>query len=117
MLYAPNLDFVLQIGNGFLTLQKNQSKHTQSNLTLYNMQEWLGTIATSAPLMQKGFIAWKFITPESFDLYHLRNNESIRNEPQELYFNLENGIIAQYNPINAKMFCFTSKQNAKQDWN
>lgn len=117
MLYTPNLNFVLQISNGFLTLQKNQSKHTQSNLTLYNMQEWLGTIATPSPLMQKGFIAWKFITPQSFDLYYLRNNESIRNEPQELYFNLENGIIAQYNPINAKMFCLTSKQNTKQDWN
>lgn len=117
MLYTPDLRFVLQINNGFLTLQKNPSKGTQSNLILYNMQEWLNTIATPAPLMQKGFIAWRFFTPQGFDLYYLRNDESIKNNPQELYFNLENGIIAQYDSATAKMFCLTSKQNAKQDWN
>lgn len=117
MLYTPDLRFIVQMSNGFLTLQKSQSKGTQSNLTLHNMQEWLNTIATPAPLMQRGFIAWKFIATQGFDLYYLRNNESIKNAPQELYFNLENGSIAQYEPSNAKMFCLTSKQNAKQDWN
>ncbi|TLD87129.1 DUF1561 family protein [Helicobacter sp. MIT 03-1614] len=117
MLYTPDLRFVVRIANGFLTLQKSQSKGVQSNLILHNMQEWLDTIATPAPLMQKGFIAWKFISPQGFDVYYLRNNESIKNDPQELYFNLENGIIAQYDSASAKMFCLTSKQNAKQDWN
>lgn len=40
MLYTPDLRFVVQMSNGFLTLQKSQSKGTQSNLILYNMQDW-----------------------------------------------------------------------------
>ncbi|MGI0406391.1 DUF1561 family protein [Helicobacter himalayensis] len=117
MLYTPDLRFVVQISNGFLTLEKSQSKGAESHFTLHNMQEWLNTIATPAPLMQKSFIAWKFITPQSFDVYYLRNDESIKDKPQDLYFNLENGIIAQYEPSNAKMSCLTSKQKAKESWN
>lgn len=116
ILYTPDLNFMIQISNGFLTLQKSQS-NIESNLTLHNMQEWLDTIATPASLMQKGFIAWGFNTPQGFDLYYLKNNESIKNTVQELYFNLENGYIAQYSPANGHMLCLTSKQNAKQDWN
>lgn len=118
VLYSPDFSFILELTNGFLTLQKNKnSRNKMPNLALYNMQEWLDTIATPPNLAQSGFIAWNFTTPEGFDLYYLTNNKSIKDEVQELYFNLENGYIAQYNRANADMLCLTSKQTAKQDWN
>lgn len=116
--YTPNSSFALTLTNGFLAFQKTQnSKNNKSYFTPYNMQEWLNTIAIPVNLSQSGFIAWNFTTPYGFDLYYLKNNESIKNTIQELYFNLENGYIAQYSPANGYMLCLTSKQNAEQDWN
>lgn len=117
MLYTPDLRFVVQISNGFLTLEKSQSQYTESHFTLHNMQQWLDTIATPPALSQKSFIAWSFITQEGFDLYYLYNDASIKDTPQDLYFNPENGYIAQYNPANAEMLCLTSTQTKNQDWN
>ncbi|WP_181881887.1 DUF1561 family protein [Helicobacter sp. MIT 14-3879] len=117
-LYSPDSSFMVGLTNGFLTLQKTQNSHNKiPNLVLYNMQEWLDTIATPANLAQSGFIAWNFNTPQEFDLYYLTNNESIKNDVQELHFNLENGYIAQYNPANADMLCLTSQQTTQQSWN
>lgn len=117
-LYNPDFSFVVELTNGFLTLQNNQNSRDKTpNLVLYKMQEWLDTIAMPANLAQSGFIAWNFITSQGFDLYYLTNNESIKDKVQDLYFNLENGYIAQYNPANADMLCLTSKQTAQQSWN
>lgn len=118
VLYSADSSFMVGLIDGFLTLQENQNAHTKiPNLVLYDMQEWLNTIATPANLAQSGFIAWSFNTPQGFDLYYLTNNQSIKDEVQELYFNLENGYIAQYNPANADMLCLTSKQTTRQSWN
>ncbi|MBX7490750.1 DUF1561 family protein [Helicobacter turcicus] len=129
--YSPNLEFIAELKNGYLTLESNSLKDmhgTQKNNTttqakpsptyaLHSMQQWLDTIATPPTLSQKSFIAWSFITAEGFDLYYIRNDLSIKDEPQDLYFNPENGYIAQYNPANAQMLCLTSTQNKNQDWN
>ncbi|MCX2683451.1 DUF1561 family protein [Campylobacter sp. MIT 21-1685] len=115
-LYTPHLDYMLELKNGILILQKVKNKQKPS-YTLYQMQDWLRDIATPPSLVQKSFIAWSFITERGFDLYYMRNNESIKDEPLYLYFNYENGYIAQYNTSNAQMLCLNSTQTRSQDWN
>ena len=87
------------------------------NHALSGMQAWLSTIATPAGISTSTFIAWTFFTPESFDMYYLTNDRSIKNDLQELIYNPETKQIGVFDTQGARLVCMTSQQTKAQDWN
>ena len=87
------------------------------NHALSGMQAWLSTIATPAGISTSTFIAWTFFTPESFDMYYLTNDRSIKNDLQELIYNPETKQIGLFDPQGARLVCMTSQQTKSQEWN
>lgn len=123
--------FVLKDNAFFTTDLKLRVKHTQNgsliavnaddktalNHTLYNMQDWVNTIATPAGINISTFLAWNFTTSSGFDIYYLRNDESVKDEPTDLIYNTQTKQIAQFNPQNLSFVCLNSTQNKNEDWN
>ncbi|WP_343353760.1 DUF1561 family protein [Helicobacter mastomyrinus] len=114
-IYTPDMNYQLHLSNNILSFEKPTS--TKPKVILHHMQEWSDTIATPPPLNLKSFMAWSFISSGEFDLYYITNDESIKNDPQDLYFNVENNTIALYHPENGKLTCLTSLQTTSQAWN
>lgn len=101
--------------DGFLVLSPDKKAN---NHALSGMQEWVNTKATPVNLNISTFLAWDFATEVgTFETYYLRNDESVKNTPITLIYNLVSGQIMQYNQSNGTHICLTSNQSRGQDWN
>lgn len=131
VLNDPKQRFVLKDNAFFTPDLKLQVKHTPNytliaasannkkalNHTLYTMQDWVDTIATPAGINISTFIGWNFTTPSGFDIYYLRNNESIKSSPTDFIYSPQTKQIAQFNPNDASFVCLHSTQSKNEEWN
>lgn len=110
--YAQHSNLSLQDKDGFVILSENK----QATHILHNMQDWLNTVARPFDLNIISFIGWSFITRESFDMYYLTDDKSVKNEPINLIFNTQSGQIAKYDKTKSKMLCLASTQTMNKAW-
>lgn len=102
--------------------QASISKDSKAN---YNhtldpsMHEWINTIATPGNMSIKTLIAWDYNSEGVKKRYYLKNNQSV-NFHSPLYYNPQNGHIAQYSPKNGYLYCMRSQIGAYRwswvDW-
>lgn len=98
-------------------ISKNPKDYYDHTIDMSNMQEWINTIATPGTITMHTPIGWTFVSPTKFGIYYLQNNASYADEIKELYYNPDNGHIAQYYPESGTMSCLTSYHSKRQDWN
>ncbi|ALE03658.1 DUF1561 family protein [Bartonella ancashensis] len=99
----------------------SKDKDNYYNHTLASqMQSWTTRVAPPGNISSKTFMGWPFvnISPPSFQFYYIQNNSSSLSEvPLPLYYNPENGHIAQYDPVYGTFSCIRSKQSSSDNWN
>ncbi|WP_143428342.1 DUF1561 family protein, partial [Helicobacter sp. 13S00477-4] len=81
-----------------------------------SMQAWSNTIATPGNISFKTPLSWTFIDPTQWGVYYIQNNKSTLDEVINLYYNPENGHIAQFYPSDGSLYCMTSNHNSKDNW-
>ncbi|PAF41191.1 DUF1561 family protein [Helicobacter sp. 11S03491-1] len=82
-----------------------------------SMQSWINTVATPGNISLKTPLAWTFKDSRQWGVYYIQDNYSTLDQIVNLYYNPENGHIAQYYPGNNTLFCMTSNNTSSQDWN
>lgn len=88
------------------------NKHTLDS----SMQDWQNTLATPPTLSIVMSLAWDLMTTEGNQRYFLQNDTSEKNT-MPLYYNLESGHIAQYNPLVPELNCLYSHlDSTKDEW-
>ncbi|MCR8646673.1 hypothetical protein BEN43_03290 [Leptospira interrogans serovar Bataviae] len=80
-----------------------------------SMNDWVNTIATPGNISIQTSIAWNLQTTEGQERYFIRWGGSDKNTTP-LYYNPENGHLAQYNPISGSLYCMYSQVGGNQ-WN
>lgn len=80
-----------------------------------SMREWINTIATPGNMSIKTFIAWDYNSEGVKKRYYLKKNHSV-NFYSPLYYNPQNGHIAQYNSKNGFLYCMRSQMGTHK-WN
>ncbi|ABM45220.1 hypothetical protein H704_01065 [Bartonella bacilliformis Peru38] len=115
--YTADKKFRVKDYNWYAYISKDKSAYYDHTLTP-QMDSWIKRIVTPVNLSFKTSIAWLFINvyPPVFQLYYLQNNSSSLSETP-LYYNPENGHIAQYYPNSGYLYCMASKQSLSQNWN
>ena len=101
----------------FAYISKNSKDYYDHVIDTQSMKPWIDTIATPPTLAFKTFVGWSYIDPPKFSMYYLQNNASYSDDMKELYYNADNGHIAQYYPDTGAMYCITSMHGKKQEWN
>ncbi|PAF52405.1 hypothetical protein BKH44_02445 [Helicobacter sp. 13S00477-4] len=86
------------------------SKDNYNHTLDVSMKEWLNTIATPGNLTIQTSLGWDLDS----DRYFIKNNSSSKNTT-DLYYNVENGHIAQYNIISGNLYCMAS-DIGKNNW-
>lgn len=114
-LYTADNTFKVQHYKWYATISKNREGFYNHTLVA-SMNTWINTIAQPPNLSIQTSLAWPFITSFGWTLYYIQNNASYL-KPETLYYNPENGHIAQYNPSSGKLFCMYSQMSDSQDWN
>lgn len=99
-------------------ISKKTSDYFDHDVRVNDMKIWLNTIAHPGTLSFKTFLGWSFVshTPPQFAVYYIQNNESFKDDVKELFYNPENGHLAQFDPGSGKLYCMTSKHSRKNDW-
>ncbi|MGQ2816743.1 DUF1561 domain-containing protein [Leptospira interrogans] len=80
-----------------------------------SMNDWIKTIATPGNISIQTSIAWNLQTTEGQERYFIRWGGSDKNTTP-LYYNPENGHLAQYDPISGSLYCMYSQVGGNQ-WN
>ncbi|EMF74407.1 DUF1561 domain-containing protein [Leptospira interrogans] len=80
-----------------------------------SMNDWVNTIATPGNISIQTSIAWDLQTTEGQERYFIRWGSSNKNTTP-LYYNPENGHLAQYDPISGSLYCMYSQVDNYQ-WN
>ncbi|ASP41605.1 hypothetical protein AMR47_06145 [Leptospira interrogans] len=80
-----------------------------------SMNDWVNTIATPGNISIQTSIAWDLQTTEGQERYFIRWGGSDKNTTP-LYYNPENGHLAQYDPISGSLYCMYSQVDNYQ-WN
>ncbi|QHH70335.1 DUF1561 domain-containing protein [Leptospira interrogans] len=80
-----------------------------------SMNDWVNTIATPGNISIQTSIAWDLQTTEGQERYFIRWGGSDKNTTP-LYYNPENGHLAQYDPISGSLYCMYSQVGGNQ-WN
>ena len=101
----------------YAILSKNSKDYYDHKIDTKKMQNWINTIATPGTISFKTFIGWTFIDTYGWAVYYLQNNASYADDIAELYYNPENGHIAQYYYQSGDLYCINSKQSERDDWN
>ncbi|WP_434035191.1 DUF1561 family protein [Bartonella bacilliformis] len=100
-------------------ISKNEKDYYDHHLT-FEMNHWTQTISPPGNLSSKTFVAWLYVNtyPPVFSLYYLQNDSSsLSTTPLPLYYNPENGHIAQYYTASGDFYCMVSQQSSSDDWN
>ncbi|PAF43467.1 hypothetical protein BKH45_01790 [Helicobacter sp. 11S03491-1] len=80
-----------------------------------SMKEWLATIATPGNISIRTSIGWNFVESSKMERYYIGNNRSWDSYVW-LYYNPDNGHIAQYDGVSGSLYCMKSQINT-YDWN
>lgn len=115
-LYTADGRFRVKDYKWYAYISKTSSDYYDHTLDS-SMQTWINTVATPGNISLKTPLAWKIIDRTKLGMYYIQNNQSSAGEIINLYYNPENGHIAQYYPGSADLFCMSSNITASQDWN
>ncbi|ENO70444.1 PF07598 family protein [Leptospira interrogans serovar Valbuzzi str. Valbuzzi] len=80
-----------------------------------SMNDWVNTIATPGNISIQTSIAWDLQTTEGQERYFIHWGGPDKNTTP-LYYNPENGHLAQYDPISGSLYCMYSQVGGNQ-WN
>ncbi|MFT4321406.1 DUF1561 family protein, partial [Bartonella bacilliformis] len=100
-------------------ISKNEKDYYDHKLA-FEMAAWVQTISPPGNLSSKTFVAWLYVNtyPPVFALYYLQNDSSsLSTTPLPLYYNPENGHIAQYYNASGDFYCMVSQQSPSDNWN
>ncbi|ALE02911.1 DUF1561 family protein [Bartonella ancashensis] len=117
--FTANGQFRVKDIKWYAYISKDQSVYYDHRLTS-QMKSWTTTIAPPGNISFKTFVGWPYINvyPPAFQFYYLQNNSSSTSaSPLPLYYNPENGHIAQYNSAYGTFSCMRSKQSLSENWN
>ena len=116
--YSADGKFRITHYKWYATISKNLSGFYQHTIN-GSMKSWIDTIAQPMNLSLQTFLGWVYIGRGVWGVYYMRNNASYTGPGAQLnlYYNPENGHIAQYYPESGELYCMTSKANKSQDWN
>ncbi|PAF47089.1 hypothetical protein BKH46_05060 [Helicobacter sp. 12S02634-8] len=114
--YAANGKFRLKHYKWYAYISKNPSDYYDHTLDS-SMATWIKTIATPGNISSVTSLGWLFAqTGAAPQTYYIQNNKSTTT-PTDLYYNPENGHIAQYYPNSGSLYCMQSNTTPSQDWN
>ncbi|MDE7174377.1 MAG: DUF1561 domain-containing protein, partial [Helicobacter sp.] len=82
--------------------------HFQTHTLDSSMRQWQNTLATPPTLSIVMYLGWDLNTRDGNQRYFLQNNLSDKST-MPLYYNLESGHIAQYNPLVPELECLYSR--------
>lgn len=118
-LHTANGKFRVKDYEWYAIISKKPSDHYDHDLKVDAMKTWIDTIAIPGSIATKTFVGWTFVsqTPPQFAVYYLQNDQSFKDDVKQLFYNPENGHIAQFDYANGLMYCMTSKQAKGKDWN
>ncbi|EYS92479.1 hypothetical protein X471_00164 [Bartonella bacilliformis str. Heidi Mejia] len=117
--YTADEKFRVKDTHWYAYISKNKQASYDHKLTL-EMKDWSSTVSPPGNISFKTYVAWLYVSvyPPLFALYYLQNDSSsISTTPLPLYYNPENGHIAQYYDSYGSFYCMASKQTTSQDWN
>lgn len=114
-IYTADGRFRVQDYKWYAVLAKDNGSVYKHSLTS-NMGPWINTIAQPGNISLQTFVGWVFVSPYSWSLYYFKDQISSK-EREYMYYNPENGHIAQYNPSDGSLSCMYSKQTGSQNWN
>lgn len=117
--YTADGRFKIKDSNWYAFISKNAGDYYDHSLDMGAMKTWLDTIATPGSIAIRTFVGWSFIAyaPPQFAIYYLQNNESYRDDIKQLFYNPDNGHIAQFDYVNGRLYCMTSRQGKGDEWN
>ncbi|WP_017850947.1 DUF1561 domain-containing protein [Leptospira interrogans] len=90
---------------------KDNYNHTLDS----SMDDWVQTIATPGNISLNTSIAWDLSSSWGNERYFVRWGGSDKNTTP-LYYNPENGHLAQYDPVSGSLYCMYSKIDS-YNWN
>lgn len=108
--------FKLKHYHWYIYISKNPSDYYDHSLDS-SMKKWANTIATPGNISSQTILSWLFLGSSEWGVYYLENNRSSVDEATSLYYNPENGHIAQYYPKDGSLYCMTSNTTDGQNWN
>ncbi|MDU7692754.1 MAG: DUF1561 family protein [Helicobacter sp.] len=114
-IYTADSKFRIKDYGWYAYISKNKDDYY--NHTLSGMDTWVKTIARPGTLTIKTFIGWSFVDRFQWAVYYLQNNRSFADSINWLYYNPENGHIAQYYQNTGYLYCMSSNAKKGQDWN
>ncbi|KEG20559.1 hypothetical protein H704_00806 [Bartonella bacilliformis Peru38] len=96
------------------------SKASYDHQLTFEMKDWSSTVSPPGNISLKTYVAWLYVSvyPPLFALYYLQNDSSsLSTTPLPLYYNPENGHIAQYYDSSGSLYCMISQQSSSDLWN
>ncbi|KEG19649.1 DUF1561 family protein [Bartonella bacilliformis] len=117
--YTADEKFRVKDFNWYAYISKDSKASYDHKLT-FKMKDWSSTVSRPGNISLKTYVAWLYVSvsPPLFALYYLQNDSSsLSKTPLPLYYNPENGHIAQYYGSSGSLYCMASKQTDSQDWN
>lgn len=117
--YTADGRFRIKDYQWYAFISKNSSDYYDHSLDMNAMRTWMNTIATPGNISIRTFVGWSFIafSPPTFAVYYLQNNQSFKDDVKYLFYNPDNGHIAQFDSGSGKLYCMTSKQGKGDSWN
>ena len=115
MIYNVQETYSLKDDGTYSYVARLSDRTLQAHTLHKDMQVWQDTIAQPGNLSIEMFIAWDLNTKDGNTRYFLNHKGSDRNTTS-LYYNLENGHIAFYDPSRAGLLCLYG-DNEGSEWN
>lgn len=116
-IYTKNKNFRLKAYKYYAYISKNSKDGVDHKLD-QSMKSWVNTIASPASINIKTPVFWHFFSyPFGWRPYFLMDNQSTTEYLVDLYYNTQNGHIAQYNSSNGSFKCLASGHQKGQNWN
>ncbi|MDU7692753.1 MAG: DUF1561 family protein [Helicobacter sp.] len=114
-IWTADKRFKMKDYSWYAYISKNKDDYYDHKLV--GMDAWVNTIARPATLTVKTFVGWSFVDRFEWAVYYLQNDRSYADVIEWLYYNPENGHIAQYYRNAGYLYCMTSNASKGEDWN
>ncbi|EYS94611.1 DUF1561 family protein [Bartonella bacilliformis] len=117
--YTANEKFRVKDTHWYAYISKDPRASYDHQLT-FEMKNWSSTVSPPGNISLKTYVSWLYVSiyPPLFVLYYLQNDSSSASKtPLPLYYNPENGHIAQYYDSSGSLYCMVSQQSSSDPWN
>ncbi|BCX78572.1 hypothetical protein LBC_00340 [Campylobacter sp. 19-13652] len=116
-IYTKDARFRIKSYKYYAYISKNDADGANHKLES-SMNEWANTVASPGSITVKTPVFWHYFSyPSGWRPYFLMDNKSTTEQLIELYYNTQNGHIAQYHPEDGSLRCLVSNHKKGQSWN